>query len=93
MFVTVATSDQLSVDISVKTITYYNPGSLVNVGYSLRCEGEEATYQPFIGSLEVSIKAIEMLEPTAEKELEQLEQNLSGYAWLPFINLRLAVKL
>ncbi len=52
---------------------------------------EIGTY--YAGSPEVSIAATEMLEPTAEKELAQLEENLSGYAWLPFINLRLVVKL
>ena len=52
---------------------------------------EIGTY--YVGSPDVSLEASKMLSPTKEEELEQLEDNFSGYAWLPFINLRLAVKL
>ncbi|MGB0176430.1 MAG: hypothetical protein ACPF9D_04635 [Owenweeksia sp.] len=52
---------------------------------------EIGTY--YAGSPEVSLEATKMFEPTATEEKEQLEENLSGYQWLPYLNLRLAIKL
>ncbi|MEQ9263274.1 MAG: hypothetical protein RLP14_08945 [Owenweeksia sp.] len=40
----------------------------------------------------VTIDATQMLEPT-EGEQAELEENLSDYRWLPFINLRLAIRI
>ena len=52
---------------------------------------EDGTY--YAGSPKVDLSATKMFEPTATEEKEQLEENLSGYQWLPYITLRLAVKI
>ncbi len=52
---------------------------------------EIGTY--YAGSPEVSLEATEMFEPTATEEKEQLEENLSGYQWLPYMALRIAYRI
>lgn len=47
----------------------------------------------YAGSPKVSLEASKMFEPTATEEKEQLEENLQGYSWLPFVNLRLAFRI
>jgi hypothetical protein len=47
----------------------------------------------YVGSPKVELEASKMFEPTATEEKQQLEDNLKGYTWLPFINLRLAFRI
>ncbi len=52
---------------------------------------EVGTY--YAGGPDVSITATGALTPTAEANVEKLEQNMEGYAWLPYMKFRLAVRL
>ncbi len=44
------------------------------------------------GAPDVRVVATEMLSPTSEEEA-QLEENLKSYAWIPYLNFRLSIRI
>jgi|GEM_PF-591750 len=60
------------------------PNSRVGFGFEL------GTY--YGGAPDVTVIATEMLRETSQEEAE-LEENLKGYAWIPYLNFRLSIRI